>query len=174
MGRPTALSRHLLAFAAVGISCFGCDQASKQVAQALLAHSHLSLAGDLVRFELASNPGGFLGLGAGLPEALRSVLLVWLVPSALALLCLHFLRAPRSTRRDWVALGLLVGGGLGNWLDRLVHAGAVTDFLNLGLGRLRTGIFNVADVAVVAGVLLLTLRPRAAGAEPTGGEAAAE
>lgn len=52
---------------------------------------------------------------------------------------------------------MIVGGGLANWLDRMLHDGAVTDFVSLGLGPLRTGIFNVADVAIVAGLLLLVL-----------------
>jgi signal peptidase II len=95
------------------------------------------------------------------------VLLVWLVPSALALLCFHFMRTPRTTRGEWIALGLLAGGGLGNWLDRILNAGAVTDFVSLGLGRLRTGIFNVADVAVIGGALLLALSARRPLPEPT-------
>ena len=53
-----------------------------------------------------------------------------------------------------------MGGGLGNWLDRVMHDGAVTDFVSLGLGGLRTGIFNVADLAVVAGTLLLVASAR--------------
>lgn len=160
--------RHRLVFALVLIACFGCDQASKQVAQSLLAGTAgFSLAGDLVRFQLTSNPGGFMGMGAKLPEALRNLLLVWLVPSALALLCLHFLRSPHTARAEWIALGLLAGGGLGNWLDRVLNAGAVTDFVSLGLGRLRTGIFNVADVAVIGGALLLALCARRPPPEPT-------
>jgi signal peptidase II len=161
-------SRPRLAFALALVVCFGCDQASKQVAQSLLTDTTgLSLAGDVVRFQLAFNPGGFMGLGAALPEAVRSVLLVWLVPSALALLCFHFMRTPRTTRGEWIALGLLAGGGLGNWLDRILNAGAVTDFVSLGLGRLRTGIFNVADVAVIGGALLLALSARRPLPEPT-------
>lgn len=161
-------TRPRVAFALVLVVCFGCDQASKQVAQSLLADTAgLSLAGDVVRFQLAFNPGGFMGMGAKLPDALRSVLLVWLVPTALALLCLHFVRSPHTTRGEWVALGLLAGGGLGNWLDRILNAGAVTDFMSLGLGRLRTGIFNVADVAVIGGALLLALCARRPLPEPT-------
>jgi len=156
-----------LAFALALLACFGCDQASKQVAESLLADTAgVSLAGDVVRFQLAFNPGGFMGLGARLPEALRSFLLVWLVPSALVLLCLHFVRSAHTRRGEWIALGLLAGGGLGNWLDRLLHAGTVTDFVSLGLGQLRTGIFNVADVAVVGGTLLLVLCAKRPVAEP--------
>lgn len=63
-------------------------------------------------------------------------------------------------------LGLLAGG-LGNLIDRLAHDGLVIDFINLGVGPLRTGIFNVADVAITGGGLaLLALSWRRAG-QPT-------
>ena len=55
----------------------------------------------------------------------------------------------------------LAASGLGNLIDRLTHHGLVTDFLNLGFGALRTGIFNVADVAGVVGIAILVLRPEA-------------
>lgn len=57
---------------------------------------------------------------------------------------------------------LLLAGGLGNLIDRVMYGGYVVDFINIGIGPLRTGVFNVADVVVVAGaLLLLTGMPRA-------------
>jgi len=50
---------------------------------------------------------------------------------------------------------LLAGGGIGNLIDRVINDGRVADFVSLGLGPVRTGIFNVADVAVMAGAMLL-------------------
>jgi len=50
-------------------------------------------------------------------------------------------------------LMLIVGGGLGNLIDRLFFGGKVTDFVSMGIGPLRTGIFNVADVAIMFGSL---------------------
>jgi signal peptidase II len=50
----------------------------------------------------------------------------------------------------------VVAGGASNWIDRLAF-GRVVDFMNVGLGPLRTGIFNVADVAIMVGVGLLIL-----------------
>jgi signal peptidase II len=82
-----------------------------------------------------------------------------LVPLALAFVALVFLRSRHLGAPRVLGLALLTGGGLGNWLDRLLHSGAVVDFVSLGLGSLRTGIFNVADVAIVAGALLLALGP---------------
>jgi lipoprotein signal peptidase len=64
----------------------------------------------------------------------------------------------RGLRRPQVvALTLLAASGLGNLIDRVLHDGAVTDFLNIGIGPLRTGIFNVADIAGVLGVVVLLL-----------------
>jgi signal peptidase II len=54
-----------------------------------------------------------------------------------------------------VGLTLLGASGLGNLIDRLLYDGRVTDFLNMGIGQLRTGIFNVADVVGVVGVIVL-------------------
>jgi signal peptidase II len=49
----------------------------------------------------------------------------------------------------------MTGGGLGNLIDRMMNDGRVVDFVSLGVGSLRTGIMNVADVAVFAGAMLL-------------------
>jgi signal peptidase II len=57
-----------------------------------------------------------------------------------------------------VAFALLIAGGMGNLMDRLMYDGYVVDFINVGLGPLRTGIFNVADIAVTLGLLILMLR----------------
>jgi signal peptidase II len=58
----------------------------------------------------------------------------------------------------FVALSLVAGGGISNLIDRFLYDGRVTDFLNVGIGSLRTGIFNLADMAILAGALLLILR----------------
>ena len=54
-------------------------------------------------------------------------------------------------------LSLIAGGGVGNWIDRVTNDGRVTDFLNVGVGNLRTGIFNVADMVLMAGVAIFML-----------------
>jgi len=51
----------------------------------------------------------------------------------------------------------LLAGGIGNLIDRLFHNGLVIDFLNVGIGPIRTGIFNVADMAIMAGFGILLL-----------------
>jgi signal peptidase II len=59
-----------------------------------------------------------------------------------------------------VSLSLICGGGFGNLIDRLRYDGYVMDFLNIGIGPIRTGIFNVADVALMAGIALLVFQQR--------------
>lgn len=145
-------------FFAVLVACVGCDHATKRLAESALSGSvGVSMAADAVRLELASNPGAFLGMGAALPDGVRDFLLIGVVPLALLALCAALLRSGPSPIR-LVGLALLAGGGLGNWLDRVLNDGAVTDFISLGVGGLRTGIFNLADVAVVVGILLLCWR----------------
>lgn len=161
LSRGAGSRRRALAFAALLTLCIGCDQAAKRVAvEALGDRPPVSLLGETVRLELARNPGAFLGLGSGLAGDLRGLLFVLLVPIGLVLACVHVARSSQPGTATVVGLALLAGGGLGNWIDRLVHGGAVTDFVSVGIGPLRTGIFNVADVCIVAGVALFVLAGR--------------
>ncbi|RIL06608.1 MAG: signal peptidase II [Proteobacteria bacterium] len=150
-----------LPFVAVLLLCVGCDQAVKAAATSLLTGAEpVSLAGGAVQIELAYNPGAFLSLGGSWPPLLRSLLLQWLVPLGLVVLCVVALRSRSLTRLQLVALGLLAGGGIGNSIDRIFQGGYVTDYVSIGVGALRTGVFNVADVAVMAGVLVFALASR--------------
>ena len=53
------------------------------------------------------------------------------------------------------AFSLVIAGGLGNIIDRILYDRHVTDFMNMGISTFRTGIFNVADVCISAGVVCL-------------------
>ena len=152
----------LLLFVLV-LGCAGCDQVSKRVAIALLPEGRrVSLLADTIRLEHARNAGGFLGAGAGLGEGARGAVFLWGVTlvtlaSFVAALSLRF-PAGQS-----VGLALVAGGGLGNLIDRVATGGWVVDFMNVGVGPVRTGIFNVADVAIMAGIGLLLLTGRGRG-----------
>jgi signal peptidase II len=131
-----------------------CDRVTKHVAGTMLAGTpQRSYLADSIRLEYAENPGGFLSLGASLPDAVRTALFT--VGTGCALMTLAFL-ALQCRRRGFslFALSLFVAGGASNWIDRVVR-GSVVDFLNLGIGPVRTGIFNIADVAIVVGASLL-------------------
>ena len=135
--------------------CVGCDQVSKEVVRLHLApgESH-SFVYDTFRLIHAENFGAFLSLGESLPEHTRAVVFTWLVGFLSVAALLAALLAPGLERWRVVALGLIAAGGFGNWIDRLTNGGHVTDFLNVGVGSLRTGIFNVADMALTTGVVL--------------------
>jgi len=54
-----------------------------------------------------------------------------------------------------LALSLIVSGGLSNFIDRIIYNGVVVDFLNIGIGNFRTGILNIADIAITLGIILM-------------------
>jgi signal peptidase II len=148
--------------------CVGCDQVSKSAARSLL-HSGVteSLLADSLRLQLTENPGSFLSLGASLPQQLRFALFTAVVAALLIGLVCAALFARRLSTARFVALALLAGGGMSNLIDRLLYDGRVTDFLNVGIGSLRTGIFNIADMAILAGALLMILKRGATTSMPT-------
>lgn len=154
MNRLSRLGLVLLILSA----CVGCDQATKNIAkQSLQSSAPISLLNDIVRIEYTENPGAILGLGANLPAELR--LYVSIVFAAIVLgVALIFAIRPSDLRSIQIAgLALMAAGGVGNLIDRLFNDGAVIDFVSLGIGSLRTGIFNFADVAVFAGAALFLL-----------------
>jgi signal peptidase II len=165
--RRAPLSRWGLV-ALVLTSSVACDRVTKQLAEdRLRGAGRLSMAADTLRVEYVENRGAFLSLGADLPAPARRALLVAGVAAIVgAVLAAALFGRPRA-RLEVIALALIAGGGLGNLWDRLARGGAVVDFLNLGIGPLRTGIFNVADLALMAGIAALALaqgrvRPKAA------------
>jgi signal peptidase II len=131
-----------------------CDQTSKRLAAALLEGlGPTPYMGGSVELLYAENSGAFLGLGARLAESTR----FWLFTvgvSALLVLFLYKLHHAAS-RVELLGWSLIVGGGLGNLTDRLLHDGRVIDFLRIGFGDVRTGIFNLADACIVAGLIAL-------------------
>jgi signal peptidase II len=122
------------------------DQASKAVVEAqLVPGERVEVAGP-VELTLSHNSGVAFGLASG--GGTRLVLL-----TALALGVVAYVFGRDSSRPGlWVAAGLLAGGALGNLADR-VRADAVTDYVSIGSWP----AFNMADVAVTAGVLLLVI-----------------
>ena len=131
------------------------DQITKLVAMDVLrgtpARTYLS---DMFRFVYAENTGVFLGLGRGLPESVRFWLFTLAVGAILGAIFFDTMRSPTSDRWRLSAISMILAGGLGNLVDRVIRDGAVVDFMNMGIGGLRTGIFNVADVLITTGALM--------------------
>lgn len=122
------------------------DQGAKAAIEAhLLSGEHVHVLGPL-DLTLAHNKGVAFGLASG-----GGIALVALTVLALAFVGVLFARDPGRPWM-WVAVGLLAGGALGNLIDR-VRADAVTDFVDV----LSWPPFNLADVAITLGVLVLAL-----------------
>lgn len=148
----TLTARLLLALAVV--ATIGCDRVTKRMATESLAGrpDRTYLAGT-IRLAYAENTGGFLSLGARLPPAVRTG--VFTVGTGVMMIVL-LVGAIWSRHRGRLFAGvvLFAAGGISNWIDR-VNNGSVVDFMNVGIGPLRTGIFNVADVAIMAGAAIV-------------------
>jgi signal peptidase II len=146
----------LVAVASLMIGCIGCDQVSKGVARAqlVLGESH-SYLGDTFRLIHVENPGAFLGMGQSLSAPMRAVVFQGVI--SLVVLALLWIAAFRRDIRSWQIVGftLLAASGVGNLIDRFLNDGRVTDFLNLGIGTVRTGIFNFADIFGMVGFVVL-------------------
>lgn len=154
------------------------DQWTKALAAAFLAgRGTVSLVGDLAVLVYAKNRGAFLSLGSGLSPALRTLLLIALPLVALAFLGWAFLSkglggrgkggaAGRAGAMEMSVVVLVAAGGLGNLADRILY-GEVRDFLNFGIGRLRTGIMNLADLYILAALIVMAValarKPRKGG-----------
>ena len=152
--KMTRQQLHQALFVALAVLTIGCDHVTKHVASETLAGRGMrSFLADTVRLQYVENPGGFLSLGATWPPLVRVAVFSGL--SAVLLVVLLTV-AVRRRWSIWPMAGVIlcVAGGASNWIDRIA-AGRVVDFLNVGYGPVRTGIFNIADVAVMAGGLLL-------------------
>lgn len=140
----------------------GCDQQTKSLAwQRLHDRDTVCYLNNVVRFDYVENSGAFLSLGSTLPAHWRTTLFVLLAGAGIAAGLWYALRGSRLGLSEVIALSLICGGGIGNLLDRVFRDGQVRDFVSIGIGPLRTGIFNVADVALMAGFLMFLVVGRA-------------
>jgi signal peptidase II len=153
------MARSALLVLLISLSCIGCDQYTKSLAREDLEPGRpVSYLGGFLRLQYEENPGGMLSVGSEFPETLRfwvfTVTVGLFLFGILSVVCIH----PRLAVGDRFAAALIAGGGFGNLIDRLLYDGTVIDFLNVGLGPIRTAVFNIADIAVLTGAALLLFR----------------
>lgn len=123
------------------------DRLSKAWAESAL-HEPIDVIPGILRFRFVTNPGGAFSLGTSTP---------WFFAGATLVVSAIIVATAFRRRSGWqaLALGLVLGGALGNLTDRLVRApglrGEVVDFIDVGIWP----VFNVADMAVVCGAILL-------------------
>lgn len=143
------------------IANIAADQISKVIVRANIIlrtetnpGERIPLLGDYFVLMNVKNKGAFLGMGSDLSEPLRIILLL-LLPTAVLLFVLYYVfKEKQMDKLSLIGFSCVVGGGIANVFDRFVY-GSVTDFLFIDLGFVRTGIFNIADLSVTTGMILI-------------------
>ena len=140
------------------IANIGCDQISKNYVRDRVDYDErISIVSNYFTLMKVENSGAFLSLGDSLPDTVRFVTL-----SLLPLLILGFgvgylfVKSSSLSKRVVLGFAFVIGGGIGNIYDRLVY-GSVTDFLHIDLGIFQTGVFNLADVSIMMGILIVLM-----------------
>ncbi|MCE7039438.1 signal peptidase II [Dyadobacter sp. CY312] len=136
------------------IANIGCDQISKTIVrQEVGTYETISLIKNHFTLTKVENTGAFLSIGSALPDLLKFFLLSIVPLLALSYGIVYLVTRRNLTKMSALALSFAIGGGIGNIYDRIIH-GSVTDFLHIDLGFIQTGIFNMADVSIVVGLIL--------------------
>lgn len=151
-------------FAIVAITLavnLGLDRITKFLAETYLrgTRGYTFLFGSIVA-RYAENSGAFLSLGAQWPAWLKYAVLL-AAPTLLCLYALYHCLFHETDRLKTIFLVSAIAGGLGNLADRTFNNFMVVDFLNFGIGRLRTGVLNVADLSITFGFIAYLMRDKA-------------
>jgi signal peptidase II len=128
------------------------DQLSKQaVWHYFVLGYHVDLIPGVLRFTLVKNEGAAFGL-------LEGGRIFFIIASVIAVVLITYygFHLPKTEKLKRLLLGLILGGAIGNLIDR-VYDGAVIDFIEMGIAGHWWPVYNVADIAVTVGALLLLL-----------------
>ncbi|MDD5066339.1 MAG: signal peptidase II [bacterium] len=136
----------------------GCDQGTKDLARKRIRHQGtINVVGSLVILRYAENDGAFLSIGSRMPQPYKTILLV-IFPIMIVIGSLLYISLNRGlSLLQTACLSSIIGGGISNIFDRILYNGMVTDFLNFGIGPVRTGILNCADLSITLGAVLLVI-----------------
>jgi signal peptidase II len=147
------------------------DCTTKRLAEQHLVPEHVPhrIVGDVVRFTLAYNRGAAFSFSLGEHSRVGFTVIALCVLIALGSV---YRSTASQDRMQAIALALVAGGALGNVMDRFRSPGGtyrgVVDFIDIGLGGWRFWTFNLADVGVTCGAILLALLLLRRGSEPQG------
>lgn len=131
----------------------GCDQTTKFYARVFLKdRGTYQVLGDFFILRYAENNGAFLGLFSPLPKSVRIVLLVLAPSFVMMILAFYVFRTGNIPVLQIVSLCCIIGGGISNISDRIFNNENVVDFMNVGIGSIRSGVLNFADLSIVIGL----------------------
>lgn len=145
----------IVLFAAVVASILALDVTTKLLVQ---QHFHLfqqvDIVGEYLRLTYIYNPGAAFGIHLG--EYSRQIFLVLSLIALVALIGMYWF-TPANDRVRLAAISLICAGAVGNLIDRIRSEAGVVDFIDIGVGDVRWPVFNVADMAVTIGAIILAL-----------------
>ena len=149
--------RHILITLIVLLS-ISIDQISKiWVRNNFESYNETNIIGDIFTLIKVENTGAFLGMGSELSEIPRVFLLIILPVVVLISITIYTYIDKTLDKISIIGFSLIIGGGIANIFDRIVY-GSVTDFLYINLGGIfKTGIFNIADLSVTTGMILILI-----------------
>ena len=143
------------------------DQWSKWLVERYLPlHQPLEIIPSVLNFTHVRNTGVAFGMFAANGSSSGTLILTVLGLIALVVVGLYFWRTSTQDRLMLTSLSLILGGAIGNLMDRLA-AGSVTDFIDAYVGTYHWHTFNVADSAITIGICLMALEILLAGRKPT-------
>jgi signal peptidase II len=142
---PSAFSEARMLIFIVSIALFIVDRLTKMLA---LQIKEIKVLGDFIIFSLTRNEGLCFGLFSG-----HSSLIFWLTLFIIILIIGYCLIKKEKSRIFQIGVGLFIGGALGNLFDRAGEG--VIDFISIGIGGLRWPTFNIADIGICVGVVLI-------------------
>lgn len=132
------------------------DQITKVAVRAQIDYREvIQVIGDNFILTNVENTGAFLGMGSDLSPTIKLIFLLILPVIVLSYVVYYVITNKALDRLSLIAFCCIIGGGISNVFDRIVF-GSVTDFLHIDLGGVfRTGIFNLADMSVTFGMIIL-------------------
>lgn len=151
-------SKRSLSIYFIILSNIALDQISKILVRKHINPSdQIQLIGDYFLMLNVENTGAFLGMGSDFNPILKQILLIVMPVFVLGYLIYYILKNNQLDKIHTFALATIAGGGIANIYDRIRY-GSVTDFLFIDLGGMfKTGIFNIADVSVSTGMIILLI-----------------
>jgi signal peptidase II len=136
----------------------GCDQISKDLVRRKISYNQtFGFIDNHLTLTKVENTGAFLSVGSSLPDFVKFILLSGIPLLVLAFGIVYLFTRKHLSFLSRLALSFAIGGGIGNIHDRIMY-GSVTDFLHIDFGIFQTGIFNMADVSIMVGMILFVIQ----------------
>jgi len=119
------------------------------------ARGKIDIIKDYFQLIWVENKGAFLGMGSDMNPTLKLIFLLILPTVVLGYVIYYIVKTKDLDQTSLIAFCCIVGGGIANVFDRIVY-GQVTDFFFIKITEtIKTGIFNVADLSVTTGMIML-------------------